>query len=127
LIAWLVLSAGRWRAFWMVGLNGFVWLAIWLAVCRTPPEALGAKAEPAPLVLGLLGQRFVWSLTLAKVFSDPVWCWYIFWFPQYLSSTHGFSLVQIGSVAVVSVAMFGYAGCLANTLALPGTSAGGKS
>lgn len=99
LVAWLILRAGWQAAFWVVGATGFVWFVIWMAVYRTPPEACAGATLPAPPVLGLLRQRFVWSLTVSKVFFDPVWYFYIFWFPQYLSSAHGFSLAQIGAVA----------------------------
>src|SRR5262245_7492240 len=37
--------------------------------------------------------------TLSKVFSDPAWYFYIFWFPQYLKSARGFDLVSIGKFA----------------------------
>jgi MFS transporter, ACS family, hexuronate transporter len=40
---------------------------------------------------------------LSKIFSDPVWYfytfWYTFWVPQYLKVVHGFSLRQIGETA----------------------------
>jgi ACS family hexuronate transporter-like MFS transporter len=96
LVAWLVLQFG-WRAgFWMIGLTGFLWLAVWLAVYRTPAEAASEVHSPPPPVWPLFRQRFVWSLTLAKVFFDPVWYFYIFWFPQYLNSARGFDLAKIG-------------------------------
>lgn len=99
LVAWLILHSGWQSAFWMIGLTGFVWFVVWMVVYRTPPASSAADTQPAPPVLDLLRQRFVWSLTAAKIFFDPVWYFYIFWFPQYLSSVHGFSLAQIGAVA----------------------------
>jgi ACS family hexuronate transporter-like MFS transporter len=64
------------------------------------PEALKreGREERVPL-RSLLKSRFLWQFTLSKVFSDPVWYFYTFWFPQYLKVAHGFSLVQIGEVA----------------------------
>ena len=47
----------------------------------------------------LLRSRFLWQFTLSKVFSDPVWYFYTFWFPEYLKVVHGFSLRQIGETA----------------------------
>ena len=47
----------------------------------------------------LLRTRFLGVLTLSKVFLDPVWYFYIFWFPQYLKSVHGFDLARIGMTA----------------------------
>lgn len=49
----------------------------------------------------LLRSKFLWQFTLSKVFSDPVWYFYTFWFPQYLKAVHGFSLRQIGETAWV--------------------------
>ena len=43
--------------------------------------------------------RFLATLTLSKVFLDPVWYFYIFWFPQYLKSVRGFDLAEIGMTA----------------------------
>ena len=40
-----------------------------------------------------------WStkfLTISKVFIDPVWYFFIFWFPKYLADVHHFSLKEIG-------------------------------
>jgi len=47
----------------------------------------------------LLRTRFVAVFTLSKIFIDPVWYFYIFWFPKYLSTVHQFSLLQIGKTA----------------------------
>ena len=180
LVAWLVLRIGWQSAFLVVGLTGFAWLAVWLTVYRTPPEALDEVKTPPPPVLSLIRQRFVWSFALAKICFDPVWYFYIFWFPQFLASVHHFDLASIGmyswipfltadignfaggampnflirrgvtldraremglwvfpaimtsaipavlvaspwlAIAFVSIATFGYTGCLANMLALPG-------
>ncbi len=97
LLAWIVLSAGWRTAFVVIGLLGFVWLAAWLAFYREPRVA-GKREDRVPLK-ALLRSRFLWQFTLSKVFSDPVWYFYTFWFPQYLKVVHGFSLRQIGATA----------------------------
>lgn len=99
LMAWLVLHYGWQTAFVIVGLSGYVWLAAWWFVYHTPEHVRReVTARPAP-PWRLLGTRFVGVLTLSKVFLDPVWYFYIFWFPQYLKSVHGFDLAKIGMVA----------------------------
>jgi MFS transporter, ACS family, hexuronate transporter len=99
LLAWIVLSTGWRQAFIVVGLLGFVWLAAWLLLYRRP-EVGSAIDEPGRVSLGmLLRSKFLWQFTLSKVFSDPVWYFYTFWFPDYLKVAHGFSLRQIGEVA----------------------------
>lgn len=97
LLAWIVLSMGWRMAFVVIGLLGFVWLAVWMAFYHGPPM-VKPEAQPVPLEM-LLRSRFLWQFTLSKVFSDPVWYFYTFWFPQYLKVVHGFSLRQIGETA----------------------------
>jgi len=182
LVAWIVLNFGWPSAFFSIGTLGFIWLAVWLRVYYTPPEAVAEASMPAPPAWSIFRQKFVWSLTIAKIFFDPSWYFYIFWFPQFLSSVHHFDLAKIGlygwipfltadigniaggaysawlmrrgmtlirsrafsfvlfsalmtaaipavlvsdarhAVALVSVATFGYTGCLANMLAFPADS-----
>jgi ACS family hexuronate transporter-like MFS transporter len=99
LLAWIVLSTGWRTAFIAVGLLGFAWLAAWLTVYREP-QTLTQRHQSARIPLKLLlRSRFLWQFTLSKVFSDPVWYFYTFWFPQYLKVVHGFSLRQIGETA----------------------------
>ncbi|MBI4877436.1 MAG: MFS transporter [Acidobacteria bacterium] len=99
LIAWMVLRFGWQASFLLVGLSGFLWVVVWLRVYRTPPEAAKETSVAPPPAWQILRQRFVWSLTLAKSFFDPAWYFYIFWFPQFLSSVHHFDLAQIGMYA----------------------------
>jgi len=99
LVAWLALRFSWQTAFVVVGLTGYVWLAIWWLVYRTPAN-VGAEVTARPATpWQLLRTRFLGVLTLSKVFLDPVWYFYIFWFPQYLKSVHGFDLARIGMTA----------------------------
>jgi ACS family hexuronate transporter-like MFS transporter len=102
LLAWITLSAGwRW-GFVLIGVLGFVWLAAWLSLYRgavVPP-----RAERQRPLGGLLRSRFLWQFTFSKVFSDPAWYFYTFWFPQYLKMEHGFSLRRIGETAWIPFA-----------------------
>src|SRR5436190_3035313 len=58
----------------------------------------GVSARPAA-PWRLFRTRFLSVFTLSKVFLDPAWYFYIFWFPQYLKSVHGFDLAKIGLTA----------------------------
>ena len=99
LLALIMLASGWRTAFVVIGLLGFIWLAGWLVIYREPPAA-SAGDQPDRLPLrALLRSRFLWQFTLSKVFSDPVWYFYIFWFPQYLKVAHSFSLREIGETA----------------------------
>lgn len=99
LVTWLVLRHGWQSAFVVVGLSGYVWLAAWWLVYRTPAEVMKEVAARPAAPWRLLRTRFVSVLMLSKVFVDPVWYFYIFWFPQYLKSVHGFDLAKIGMTA----------------------------
>jgi ACS family hexuronate transporter-like MFS transporter len=99
LLAWIALSAGWRTAFVAVGLLGFVWLAAWVLLYREPGFTADASETERLSLKALLHSRFLWQFTLSKVFSDPVWYFYTFWFPQYLKVAHGFSLRQIGETA----------------------------
>ena len=179
LVAWIILTWGWPSAFAAVGCIGFLWLIFWWPTYRTPAAAHGEViAAPIPVRV-LLQTRFVIAFTIAKVFFDSVWYFYIFWFPEYLKHARGFDLAGIGkyswipfavagvgnfaggalsafllrrgisvtmarksatiffmalmtaaipavlapeawqSIAMVSLAMFGYTGALANMLAMP--------
>ncbi len=99
LVAWIVVQAGWRSAFLMVGGVGFLWLIAWLLIYSTPPNVRSEATDPPVPATTLLRNRWVGMFTLSKVFSDPVWYFYIFWFPQYLRSARGFDLVSIGKFA----------------------------
>lgn len=99
LVTWLVLTWNWQTAFVVVGLAGYVWLVAWWLVYYTPQAVASEKASPRISSWRLMRTRFLAMLTLSKVFLDPVWYFYIFWFPQYLKSVRGFDLAEIGMTA----------------------------
>lgn len=98
-IAGLVLKFGWRSAFVAVGGLGFIWLAVWSVSYRSSPEKAGATALPQPPARLLLRSRFVWTFTVSKIFLDPVWYFYTFWFPEYLYHARHFDLASIGRYA----------------------------
>jgi ACS family hexuronate transporter-like MFS transporter len=60
--------------------------------------------------------RFVWSFTLSKIFMDPVWYFYIFWFPEYLKRARNFDLVSIGKYAWIPFLVAGIGNLLGGYL-----------
>jgi ACS family hexuronate transporter-like MFS transporter len=72
---------------------------VWCVIYYPPRHVAGQlQARPAP-PWRLLRTRFLASFTLAKVFVDPVWYFYIFWFPEYLQARFDFDLAAIGRTA----------------------------
>ena len=99
LIAWLSLQYGWRAAFVVTGAAGFVWLAVWLLVYRSPDGAEPARTKE-PIRWGpILRDRRVWGLAVARMIADPVWYFYLFWFPKYLTDERGMGLMQVASVA----------------------------
>jgi ACS family hexuronate transporter-like MFS transporter len=99
LIAFLALQYGWRAAFVITGAAGFVWLAIWLFVYRSPDGAEPARTKERIEWGPILRDRSVWGLALARLIADPVWYFYLFWFPKYLTDQRGMDLVQVASLA----------------------------
>jgi ACS family hexuronate transporter-like MFS transporter len=64
----------------------------------------------------VLGNRFVWAFTFSKIFMDPVWYFYIFWFPEYLKNVRGFDLAKIGKFAWIPFMVAGFGNILGGWL-----------
>ena len=113
----IAIKFGWQAAFVVTGLLGFIWLFMWLRVYHTldrhprvtPEEVAYIRAgQEVPRVsaesgprrwLKLLGQRNVWGIVLGRALTDPIWWFYVFWLPQYLSDARGFSLQRIALFA----------------------------
>ena len=133
LIAWITTLYGWEWTFVIIGGGGLFWLFLWLGTYPgTPPptprdeplpgelvekvreevaEAPQAPAVPKIPWLHLLRYRQVWGLVLARFLSDPVWWFYVFWLPNYLSNERGLSLLEIGALAWIPF-LAADAGCL---------------
>ena len=102
-IPWIALVVGWRPAFAFSGLLGFAWLALWLFVYprNAHVNSLG-EAAPKPdrrALLLMLKRRETWAVVAGRSLTDPIWWFYVFWLPQYLSDTRGFSLKQIAAFA----------------------------
>ena len=117
MIPWIALAFGwRW-SFVFSGMLGFLWLIVWLRVYHplrrhprvTPDEVAFIEADKpatrstqlsgATRWVQLLKDRNVWGIVLGRSLTDPIWWFYVFWLPQYLSDARGFSLKRIALFA----------------------------
>jgi ACS family hexuronate transporter-like MFS transporter len=101
-----------WRvAFILTGLAGLLWIIPWLMIYRRPEKSkLITTNELAMITTAasvedtgntetanawtwkqVLSFRGTWLLLLARLITDPVWYFYQFWFPKYLSSDRNLS------------------------------------
>ena len=95
-IVWVVATWGWKMAFIAMGALGLVWVVAWWLVYFVPRE-VAAEIKAPPIGAGrLFRTRFVFWFTISKIFMDPVWYFFVFWFPKYLSEVHHFSLKEIG-------------------------------
>ncbi len=115
IVAYMLLRVGWPAAFLLVGVLGFLWLAVWWPVYR-PGSAGGLAAGEKIPAVRLLRTRFVWAFTLSKVFMDPVWYFYIFWFPEYLKNARHFDMASIGAYAWIPFAVAGVGNLLGGAL-----------
>jgi ACS family hexuronate transporter-like MFS transporter len=118
LIIPLIALAFGWRwAFLFSGGLGFLWLLVWLRVYHPldrHPRVSAAEVSfiragqdvprisPRPGVrrwMNLVRDRNVWGVVLGRALTDPIWWFYVFWLPQYLSDARGFSLKRIALFA----------------------------
>ena len=116
-IPWIAIAFGwRW-SFLFSGALGFVWLLMWLLVYHPIDQHPWVAPEEGALVragqkmsrrspqsgvrrwIGLARNPHVWGIVLGRSLTDPIWWFYIFWLPQYLSDARGFSLKRIALFA----------------------------
>jgi len=117
LVVWIVLKTGWREAFLVVGAVGLIWVLLWSLIYHIPPEAENEERSTAVPLWQLFRTRFVWSFTVAKVFLDPVWYFYIFWFPAYLKRARHFDLASIGMYAWIPFMVAGLGNLLGGWLA----------
>jgi ACS family hexuronate transporter-like MFS transporter len=114
----MIALAFGWRwAFVLSGLLGFVWLFMWLRVYPArASRPIGTEEKELSTVAGRKSSRKswvwdiqrwselaknpnVWGIVLGRALTDPIWWFYVFWLPQYLSDARGFSLRRIALFA----------------------------
>ncbi|QBN20390.1 MFS transporter [Flavobacterium nackdongense] len=114
-----------WRvAFILTGVAGLLWLIPWLLIYRRPEKSkLITSAELTMLQTDsvaeqgkstenvdpwswkqVLSFRGTWLLLIARLITDPVWYFYQFWFPKYLSADRDLSQDQLKITWIVYAA-----------------------
>jgi MFS transporter, ACS family, aldohexuronate transporter len=107
-VPWLALTYGWQSAFIATGALGFIWLVFWLLIYSKPEEHRTISARELGYIQSdppdkapsypwarLFPKRETWAFAVGKGLTDPVWWFYLFWFPKYLQETFGLTLQQI--------------------------------
>jgi ACS family hexuronate transporter-like MFS transporter len=127
-----IASEWGWKwAFIITGSFGFVWLVLWYIMYEIPSrhkklsseefdyihsdkdEAVSKGIEePRVSWFQLLGFRQTWAFVIGKFLTDPVWWFYLFWLPDFLTSQYGLKGTDMAvPVAVVyMISTFGSIG-----------------
>jgi len=112
MVAWVSLTWGWRYSFIVGGVLGFIWVAVWAIVFRLPrlhpfldPRELAiieqgsdpTAPEPKPVpIRRILSHRAVWGCIVARVLTDPISYFFIFWTPKFLQQERGFDLAAVG-------------------------------
>lgn len=99
LTVWATFHLGWRGTFLATGVLGLVWVVAWkLAFRGVPRAAEPGRSGPRARFGALLARPDVRRLVIARFFFDPVFYFYLFWIPQYLSRERGLSLAEIGAL-----------------------------
>jgi ACS family hexuronate transporter-like MFS transporter len=102
----------RW-VFLLTGSAGFVWAVVWLFFYQTPDQSRRITTDERDLIqkalpprsaaagarirwIDLFRYRQVWGLMTAKLLTDSVWFFLMFWLPKYLYDVRHFDTKQVG-------------------------------
>jgi ACS family hexuronate transporter-like MFS transporter len=111
MVAWVTLHFG-WRYTFVVGaIFSLLWVVLWLSFYRVPQahpritaeelrlieEGQPAQAVSKPVPIGqILRTREAWGCILARLLTDPISYFLMFWIPKFLQQERGFDLKAIG-------------------------------
>lgn len=114
---WLAITFGWQFAFVAIGGAGLVWLVFWERGFHAPErhqrvsatELAHIRAGQAPQQqavklpwTALLRFKAIWPFLTAKLLTDPVWWFFLFWLPSYLERERGQNpLKSAGLVALI--------------------------
>lgn len=101
LVAFLAIGYGWRLPFVVIGVAGLILAAAWFLVYREPAMRAEPETEQRTslrrLWKPLSRSHGFWAILVARVLTDPVWYFYLFWFPKYLEERRGMSLREIGT------------------------------
>jgi MFS transporter, ACS family, hexuronate transporter len=115
-IVWIATTWSWQMAFIITGLLGFLWLALWAWLYRAPQHHPNLSADEQALILSdnepevkapsipwtsLLRYRQAWAFFLGKMMTDPVWWFYLYWLPAYLSKARGLTGITTAAYLVI--------------------------
>jgi MFS transporter, ACS family, hexuronate transporter len=105
----IVFAFGWQAAFLITGALGFVWLAAWWAIYRSPEINPKVSATELDFIRSdppeddtpikwreLLRHRQTWAFAVGKFMTDPIWWFFLFWLPDFFGKNYGLDLKTFG-------------------------------
>jgi MFS transporter, ACS family, hexuronate transporter len=101
LVVWLSLHYGWRSAFLLAGLAGLIWLPLWLFATRASAQTTEVER---PLPIGQVLPRVIrdprcLAYVATRFFGDTTGYFFLFWLPEYLVTSKGFTLMAVGALA----------------------------
>jgi ACS family hexuronate transporter-like MFS transporter len=113
-VPWVALHWGWQFGFLLTGVLSAIWIVCWLTMYRkpqqhpklSPGELAYIQSDPVETAakvpwIGILGHHQTWAFVLGKFLTDPVWWFFLFWLPKFLSSVHHVSLTGLALPLIV--------------------------
>ena len=103
LVVFLAHRTGWQGAFLVTGALGLLWVLAFQLFRAAHPQMRHIPATTpgeAPIPMrALLPRRQMWIVFTCRFLADPIWYFYVFWIPEFLTRERGLSLAAIGAVA----------------------------
>jgi ACS family hexuronate transporter-like MFS transporter len=108
LVIWIALKWGWQTCFTAVGGIGFLWLPLWFLFYRKRRTAGDPISQTSNIsIKTVLRYKAAWGYAWAKFLTDPVWWFYLFWLPTYLTDVRHFNAKQRGTALMIIYAISG--------------------
>ena len=121
-VIWISVTFGWHEAFVITGALGFVWIAFWLRGTRglTPTASAAASIKASEKVdwREMFRDRRTWAIASAKLLTDSVWWFLLFWIPDLFSKVYDLSQAEI-AWPIAIVYLMAAAGALSSGLLFP--------
>jgi ACS family hexuronate transporter-like MFS transporter len=120
LVVWITQRAGWQGAFLATGLLGLLWVAAFQLYWRAAEEMSlrdGRRSDSGPPWSRLLRHRQMWIVFVCRFLADPLWYFYVFWIPEFLTRERGLALVDMAAVAWIPFLVADAANCTVGLIA----------
>jgi len=113
-VPWITLAYGWQWAFIVTGAIGFIWIIFWVLLYEKPEQHKRLNREELAYIqtdppdtqekipwIKLMKHKQIWAFAIAKLMTDPIWWFYLYWVPKYLNKSYGLTLDKIGLPLII--------------------------